>query len=240
MEHNTYAKLIEAQGDRQRRLAGMGEMATRISRTLKNPLASLALSASLLKRDLADDPDSARVADQMERTIQVMDYLLSNFVTFVDLPAPRPGPLVVSTWLDDTAAQLQFFENRGNISIRKDYGHRQPEIVADAELLSQMALNIVLNAVQSMSVGGELLIATHAIPAADHAPELLAVQFRDTGEGIAEENLDRIFDPFFTTRSHGHGLGLAIVHHIVQIHGGFVEVESFPGAGATFSVFLPV
>lgn len=236
---STYLRRMEAQVERQRRLAAMGEMAVTIAQDMRNPLGSLELYVSMLRRDMEDDPDNARVAEQMMRAIRTMDHHLHNYVTFSNLPIPRPEQVNIAAWLDDTAEQLQLMESGRNICTRKQYGHTLPTIVADRELLYQLSLNLVLNAVQSMAEGGELVLSTRTIARRGHGAEILDVRVRDTGEGIAQDNLEKIFDPFYTTRKRGKGLGLAIVHRIVEAHHGLIEVESKPGAGTTVIVSLP-
>jgi signal transduction histidine kinase len=134
-----------------------------------------------------------------------------------------------------------------------------PKISGDPELLQQVFLNIILNGVQAMQGGGELAIKTKAEltpdyvlhrmghaedkedlpnhPEASH--EALAVYITDTGKGINVENLDKIFNPFFTTRQQGTGLGLSITQKIVEQHGGGISVDSTPGNGTTFIIYLP-
>jgi signal transduction histidine kinase len=110
-----------------------------------------------------------------------------------------------------------------------------PPIVADAIQLNQVFGNIITNAFQAMPEGGRLLIRSRAAEG-----EGVAISFADTGVGIPEENLGRMFEPLFTTKARGIGLGLAAVRLLVERHGGKVEVESEPGRGSTFTVWLPV
>ena len=110
----------------------------------------------------------------------------------------------------------------------------QLAINGDAGMLRQAILNLAMNAVQAMPNGGNLrLVGT---PAAGKRVEL---RVEDTGSGIAPEHLDRIFDLYFTTKDHGTGIGLSMVYRIIQMHDGEVEVQSTPGRGTTFKVFLP-
>ncbi len=107
-------------------------------------------------------------------------------------------------------------------------------IAGDREQLKQAFLNLILNALQAMPDGGTLTIATEL-----HEAQA-AILFIDTGRGIPPADLERIFNPFFTTRKEGTGLGLAITHRIIQGNGGRIDVTSRPGAGTTFTVFLPL
>ncbi|MDA8165068.1 MAG: ATP-binding protein [Desulfobacteraceae bacterium] len=239
VEDITYLRMMEAGLERQKRYAAMEEMAVHMTQELKNPLGSLELSASILKRELREDPDNERLAGQMLRAIRTMDHLLDNYVTFSSLPAPVPARIDVRAWLERTAARLEEAAREKGISCVRRYGHQRETIVGDPELLHQLSLNLGLNGLESMTAGGELRIETGtAAPAAGRAG-FLEVKFIDRGCGIPEELQERIFDPFFTTKDRAGGLGLAIVHHITEAHGGLIQVASRPGHGTTVSVLLP-
>jgi signal transduction histidine kinase len=102
-------------------------------------------------------------------------------------------------------------------------------------LLHQAFLNILLNAIQAMPQGGQLLVSTSPGPH-DRGAE---VRFRDTGEGIAPESLKKIFNPFFTTKERGSGLGLPIVKSIIESHQGAIKIDSAPGEWTEVAIFLP-
>lgn len=110
-----------------------------------------------------------------------------------------------------------------------------PNIVADPDQLSQVFGNIVLNAVQAMPEGGDLVIKSKL-----ESPKLVAVSLKDTGKGISKENLRKLFEPLFTTKAKGIGLGLTVTKTFVEAHGGTIEVESKVGKGSTFIIKLPV
>jgi two-component system sensor histidine kinase HydH len=103
----------------------------------------------------------------------------------------------------------------------------------DAQQFRQILWNLCLNAVEAMPEGGELRVA-----AAVHG-DMLEVTISDTGEGIAASDISHVFEPFFSTKSEGTGLGLALVHRVVQEHGGEIDVRSAPGLGTTFTLTLP-
>ncbi|MBU0483878.1 MAG: PAS domain-containing protein [Proteobacteria bacterium] len=233
----TYPSMVKSQVDRQRRMTAMQEMAISMSQELKNPLGGLELYASILKRELQNDPDNERVTGQMMQAIRTMDCILNNYVTFSRLPVPKPATINITSWLEETISQLQMFSRK--ISFVCRFGHQEEKIIGDAELLSQLSLNIGLNGVESMADGGEFSIETRTSYPFGNGRAFLEIRFTDQGEGITEENLEKIFDPFFNTRGRGSGLGLATVHHIVEVHNGLVKVETKPGKGSTFIVLLP-
>lgn len=108
------------------------------------------------------------------------------------------------------------------------------EIYVDPNRMKEALLNILSNAVQSMTTGGSLTVRTYVRDAE------AVIEIKDTGAGITEEDLPFIFDPFFTTKKAGTGLGLTITHRIIEEHKGRIEVESTRGAGSTFRVFMPL
>jgi PAS domain S-box-containing protein len=239
LEDITYLRMMETRLDRQKRYAAMEEMAVHMTQELKNPLGSLELSASMLKRELRDDHGNERLVGQMLRAIRTMDHLLDNYVTFSSLPAPLTVQIEARQWLEETAARLEDLAREKGIVCVRRYGHHRETIFGDAELLQQLSLNLGLNAVESMANGGELRIETGTVAATAERPGYFEVKFIDQGCGIAEELQEKIFDPFFTTKDRAGGLGLAIVHHITEAHGGLIQLASRPGHGTTISVLLP-
>jgi signal transduction histidine kinase len=129
---------------------------------------------------------------------------------------------------------------RAGVEVRLELAESLPEIECVRDQIHQVVLNLSLNAIQASQCGGEILISIDSDGPLDE-PSGIRIRFRDSGEGISEENLEHIFDPFFTTKDpdKGRGLGLMISHQIVSDHGGSIEVESTPGEGATFHVRLP-
>jgi len=109
-----------------------------------------------------------------------------------------------------------------------------PSIPVDSDQIKQVLLDLVLNAVQAMPQGGEIVLR------ASTGQDSIDIEIQDEGIGIEPQNLEKIFDPFFTTRASGTGLGLSIVYQIVRQHGGRVEVRRNPVRGMTFAVFLPL
>jgi two-component system sporulation sensor kinase C len=123
-------------------------------------------------------------------------------------------------------------------------------IRADADQLEQVFLNFFLNAMDAMKRGGEMLVSTEICPADEWVAavtgtngdvrELLRITIRDNGEGIRSEDIPHVFDPFFTTKDYGTGLGLSVVHGIIQEHAGQIEVESELTKGTAFHILLPL
>ena len=238
VEDVTYLHLAEAQFDRQRRFDAMQEMAVNMSQELKNPLGSLELFASMLNRELRDDPDNQRITTRMISAIHTMDHLLNNYVTFASLPEPQLGLVNVRHWLDGAVDQVRELDKAAKVVFSCRYAHQQEEIVGDEALLRQLLFNLLLNSVESMEEG-EVTVTTRTLPAEEGNPPFLEVRVADRGCGIAARDLQRIFDPFFTTKDRASGLGLAAAHYIVRAHAGLIRQESREGDGSVFTLLLP-
>jgi PAS domain S-box-containing protein len=224
---------------RHDRLAAMGDMVGRLAHEIRNPLGSIELFASLLKKDLAAQPGLRRYADHISMAVRSMDRLLSNLLIYTRPNCPRlawhePGAL-----LQDVQVLTAHAAAHAEVRLKADFGAAPPRIWCDAGQIRQALVNLLLNAIHASARGSTVTVVISAEPdaAARHPVARLAVA--DRGIGIEPQHLPRLFDPYFTTKEEGTGLGLAIVHAVVDGHGGRVEVESRPGEGSTFSIVLP-
>ncbi len=158
----------------------------------------------------------------------------------LDFARPSPGarqPADLGAILRATLDLLKGHAAFKDIRVDLDPGESPLEVTCDSSQLQQAFTNILVNAADAISGPGTVTIRTWR----DESRRMAAVSFSDTGCGIPPENLERIFEPFFTTKQEGHGtgLGLAIAYGIVERHGGTIKVESRPGEGTTFTVWLP-
>jgi len=230
--------MVEEQQERQRRLTAMQEMALDLNQELKNPLGSIELYASLLKRELADDPDNCRLAAQILHAVRTMDSLLHNCLTYSSLPEPRMERIVVKQWLKEVVAKLRQMDSRKLFHLRLAVELGQQEVFGDRKLLDLLAVQSALNAMESMNGGGEIEIRCQLASDAKGS-EFFAIRVIDGGSGIAPQHLGRIFDPFFSTKKFAAGMGLPVIHFIAEAHHGFVRIESEEGRGTTLTVLLP-
>jgi two-component system NtrC family sensor kinase len=149
------------------------------------------------------------------------------------------GPVNVSAIVEDTLFLLKHHQRFKRIEVTRELSETLPAVHANAEQLIQVFMAIMLNALDAMEHGGSLTVRT--LPGTVH-PDEVEIHIEDTGVGIARSELPKIFEPFFTTKppGRGTGLGLSVCYGIVAEHGGRVEVESQPGRGSVFRVFLPI
>ena len=228
-----------------RKLEAIGQLAGGVAHDFNNLLTVVLGSAGLLRMAGLGPEQAARVND-IEESARRAASITAQLLAIGRRQPTQPRPLSLNDVLRDLSGILRQMVP-ANVQIDTRLGGDVPNVLADPGQLEQVALNLVANARDAMPEGGELVIETErativgdrgSMPGGDYA--LLRV--RDTGHGMSEETQERVFEPFFTTKAHnnaGTGLGLATVYGIVKQSGGYVTVETAPGAGATFVVYLP-
>jgi PAS domain S-box-containing protein len=234
---------LEEMAKRAEKLASMGEMAANIAHEIRNPLGSIELFASLLARNSEDEKNRDR-ASLIIHSVKEMDAKISNLLLFTKRQRPVMKGVNVHGVLREILAFSKQIIDQEEIVLTVDYDEADPVMKADAEMLKHMFLNLILNAIQAMPEGGELSIQTK-ISVSDGmrtpaGPPHVEITFGDTGVGIPYRYARKIFDPFFTTKERGSGLGLSIVHNIVDIHGGSIHVRENTKGGSRFTVMLPL
>jgi two-component system sensor histidine kinase PilS (NtrC family) len=214
------------------RLATLGRMAANIAHEIRNPLASLTGAIEVLTSPHTAEDARERLSQIVARESERLNHIIKNFLEYA-----RPAPLSITTFDVAAAAEevLLLLEHRASPGSLKVIREFAPSVLwpVDAEQFRQILWNLCLNAAESMPEGGELRVAVAV------RGETLEVTVTDTGEGIAADDLSHVFEPFFSTKSEGTGLGLALVHRVVQEHGGEIDVRSSPGLGTTFTLTLP-
>ncbi|HET6489516.1 MAG TPA: ATP-binding protein [Syntrophales bacterium] len=238
----TRVEKLEEMAKRTEKFAAMGEMAADIAHEVRNPLGSIALSASLLLKGLSDGK-SRDQASRIIHSVRNVDNKIANLLLFTRRPEPVFKDLRINDILQDILKFSAEILDKEDIRLNVSLAGENPLVRADGELLKQVFLNIILNSVQAMRGGGELTIGArlHIDPALRPGMErMIELRFADTGPGFNEEDHKRIFDPFFSTREGSGGLGLAIVHNIIDLHRGTVDVERGERGGSVFTVLLPL
>jgi len=242
-------KTLEEQAQRTGRLSAMGEMAARIAHEIRNPLGSIELFASILRREL--EGERKRLAEHVINGVKTLNMVVTNLLYFFrGSLEPTRTALDFHGFFSDFLREMSHVMEKNKITFETDFAPETLTLQGDPELLKQLFLNLVLNAIQAMPGGGEIEIATRLIrdkvevlaPEYAGSPHavFLEVRVSDTGPGISEAIRSRIFDPFFTTRDKGAGLGLAIAHNIMEAHGGTIRIVSGKKDGATFLMTFPM
>ncbi len=228
----TERKKMERDAAQNQRLTSLGRVAAQVAHEFNNAVMGVQSNAEVLRTRLSKDMELHPALDGIATSLARAKQITSDILEFgrpprLELRSVSADDIVRQT-LAEIAPQL-----RSNVRVNAALVET-PEIQADPSRLSQVLLNLAMNAKDAMAkAGGTLTIATSIEGDAVH------IKVSDTGEGIPPENLDRIFEPLFTTKKKGSGLGLSVVHQIVTAHGGQIFVESEPGKGTTFDIAIP-
>lgn len=218
---------------RRERLAALGQLAAGLAHEVRNPLGAIALYASMLERDLGEQPMQRELARKVSGAVRTLDRLVGEILEFsqeslVERQSVRFGD-VIGPVLDSLIGWIDGRE----IRIVLGEGAADAVLWCDASRLGRALLNVLLNAVQAMGDRGQVGVDVEV------DGERTRVVVWDTGPGIPDDRIERIFDPFYTSRADGTGLGLAIVHQIVEAHGGRIRVTNRREGGARFELELP-
>ncbi len=229
-------KLLEEQLIRAGRLQALGEMTAGLAHEIKNPLASIKGAAELIADAVPPDSPRRRMVEVQRAELDRLTALLDRFLAFA-----RPKEFVVSTvdlatLASDTVAFVA--PQAAKKKVRFETRTEPLTISADREKLTQLLLNILLNAVDASPEDSVVTIIVERRRKGKNEYACIAVA--DRGPGVAPELRDKIFNPFYTTKSHGTGLGLSIAARIADQHRGFIEVEDAPEGGAVFRIYLPL
>jgi two-component system sensor histidine kinase PilS (NtrC family) len=213
------------------RLATLGRMAANIAHEIRNPLAALSGAVEVMAAG-ANEETRDRLAQIVLKETGRLNSIIREFLEYAR-PAPlHRTPVNVAEAVDEVLLLLEHQAAPGTLKAIREFPPALTWTV-DRQQFRQAVWNLCVNAVQAMPEGGELRVSMTT------TGRRLVLRVHDTGEGIAPGDLGQIFEPFFSTKPDGSGLGLALVHRIVQDHGGEIDVDSRPGVGSTFTIILP-
>ena len=218
------------------RLVTIGKLASGIAHELNEPLSSILGYAQLAKKELANPQ---QLADDLDKIVHVSLHareVVRKLLIFARQMPARKATVYVNQVVTEAMTLIETRCAVEGIHIALKLADNLPEIEADASQLSQVLVNLMVNAMQAMPQGGTLTVETA------REPNCLLLAVEDTGVGMSAETKRQIFHPFFTTKDaqQGTGLGLSVVHGIVTSHGGTIQVRTNPGTGARFEVRLPM
>ncbi|EAT15647.1 periplasmic sensor signal transduction histidine kinase [Desulfuromonas acetoxidans DSM 684] len=234
---NSLRKLEEAEENLRRtdRLAALGEMSAGLAHEIRNPLGIIASSAQLLQNHInPTDSGQLDLLDVIREESTRLNDLVTTFLRFGRPGEPQLKSYQLENLIDKTVEQLRPVAEQHQVALTFSPAHPTTTVYVDADMIQQLLLNLLLNAIEACSEQGNVVI--HALKKDNQAHIIVT----DNGEGIAKEVLPTIFNPFFTTKDGGTGLGLATAHNIAQSHGGDIHVTSQPGHGSRFVVTLPL
>jgi len=238
----TQIRYLEEEMRRREWLASLGEMSAGMAHEIRNPLGALAGAMQMLRQDVGSDETSQRLMDIAIREARRLDHIITEFLQYARPPALNVAQQDLNKVLADTLDLIQHeARSRTGVSIASRLAPGPLVAQVDQDQLRQVFWNLAANAFDAMPQGGTLTIATglRRVEVGGRREDVIEISFHDSGEGIPKQNFDKIFLPFFTTKKEGSGLGLAQVHRIVELHDGWIKVESEVGGGAKFVVCLP-
>jgi len=230
-------KQLEEKVRRAEKLAAIGKLAAGVAHEIRNPLSSIRGFAQFLSNGLKDRPREQEYAQTMVAEVDRINRVVTDLLTFATPTLAEPVPADVTEIVEHCVRLVQADSDSRNITLRKNIFDLS-KVRLDPNQITQALLNLLLNAMQSVEPGSTIEIGAALKP----SDERLEIWVEDDGAGIEHEELDKIFDPFYTTRAKGTGLGLPIVHKIVENHQGEIKVESPPAGkskGCRFTLSLP-
>ena len=239
---------------RMDKLASLGIMVSGIAHEIRNPLAGINAVAQALEAELKEEGnDKSEYVERIIRQVNRLNNLLQALFVYSRPERPDIEKIDLKMALEEVKPLVEKVMIDKKILYQEYIDQGSLLIPADPELIQQMFLNLMLNAVEAMSEQGVLTVSMENIPTVSTSvinkmtyiqrqflDEAVRITVADSGEGVSEEELENIFTPFFTTKNAGTGLGLAIVQQIVDTHRGYIEVESEMGKGTRFIVYLPI
>jgi signal transduction histidine kinase/DNA-binding response OmpR family regulator len=221
------------------RLVTMGNLVSEITHDVKKPLTNIRGTLQVLRGKLPEINNQDKYFNLVEEEIFRLDGLLKEIVNFSNPYKFELEKRDIALVLNRALKLVEHDLLSRGIVLRK--GYQEGNIVlVDKNQMIEVFLNIILNAIEAMPNGGELMVKTSRKSDTTSGKEFIQITISDTGCGISPENLNQIFDRYFTTKKEGTGLGLAVVERIVKSYGGFVTVSSEPKKGTSFSVNLPL
>ena len=234
---------VEEQLRQNEKLSALGLLAAEVAHEIRNPLTVMKMLYHSLDLRFPEGDPRAKDASIMGEKMDHLNRIVEQILGFARSTEPKLSLVNVNELLDDLSLLTRHKLKNQNIQLARKLSSDLPPIMGDAMQLEQAFLNLILNAVQAMPKGGRLTIATRAISGGAAAGKAgsIVIEFKDTGEGMTEDQCERAFTSLLsTTKSKGTGLGLAIVTRVIETHRGKMKVQSRVGHGTTMSITLPV
>lgn len=221
---------------RNQRLATVGRLAAGVAHEIRNPLSSIKGFATYFKERYREVPEDQHIAGIMIQEVDRLNRVVGQLLEFSRPVSISKKPVQLKQFIQDSLTLIEGQAGNKKIQVDTRFLSNLPSVILDPDRISQVLLNLYLNAIDAMETeGGRLLVEVDF----DEGQNRVKMRIQDNGNGIAESDLGNIFDPYFTTKASGTGLGLAIVHKILEVHKGEITVESRPGEGTAVTVLLP-
>jgi PAS domain S-box-containing protein len=235
---------VERQEEQERlrdRLAALGQMAASMAHELRNPLASIEVTATLLRRRLhkRESGDDVALVNKITAEVQRLNRTVTQGLEFARPVAPELVAQSLAKLLDLAWDQARNRCDHEGVELAREYEPDLEPVSVDPQLMLQVFENLIVNALEAMGGSGRLTLGTRAVRRADGVVSGVEATVTDDGPGIPKEVREKIFYPFVTTKKHGSGIGLAMARKIVECHHGLIDVADGDGGGTCFRLRLP-
>ncbi|MEA2108910.1 MAG: ATP-binding protein [Pseudomonadota bacterium] len=255
IQDQTGRKKMDREVERMKRLASIGQLAAGIAHEIRNPLTGMNISLDIIKEDVGENQQTVSLVDGVSRELDRLETIVSSLLEFSRTGTLDMGTIQLESLLQQWFPLFREQCKRSQVMTTLEVEYDLPPVRGDGEKLRQVLINLSLNALEAISGPGTInmkvgvksanqisSVNSGLSPASPGAVPDVYVEIAviDSGAGMNEEIKERVFDPFYTTRNQGTGLGLSIVHNIIKEHDGWIDVESEPGKGSRFAVFIPV
>jgi two-component system sensor histidine kinase HydH len=229
-------KALQEQVKRAERLASLGRLAAGVAHEIRNPLGALKGFLQYFQRKLPLQEQDKTYLTVMMKEVDRLNSVISNLLDFARPKNPVLEPCDIGDLIRHVLTLTESDVQSKEIDISLNIAEDLPQVRLDRDQMTQVFLNILLNAIQVMEPGGQIRVVAKSRAESNQ----LEIAISDNGKGIPADDLPRIFDPFFTTKKRGAGLGLAIAYTIIENHHGEITVESEEGKGSIFRIRLPI
>jgi polar amino acid transport system substrate-binding protein len=232
-------RLLEKQIVQTGKLASIGTFTAGLAHEIRNPLNSVNLQLLLLERRILNgsrdsESESIELINIVREEVSRLDNLVTEFLFFAKPLNLDFHPCNIHRILDDVFALFHVRMAQNGITLERKYTDNLPLLSLDAEKIKQALINIVQNSIEAMIDGGPLKVSTRV------QKKRVIIEIEDSGAGILEEDLDKVFEVFHSSKEQGTGLGLPISFHIIELHGGTIEIESDHGEGTTCTIAIGI
>jgi len=228
-------KALQEEVKRSERMASLGTLAAGMAHEIRNPLSSIKGFAQYFLKKNPPGSDGQKYSEVIIQEVERLNRVISNLLDFARPKEPVFTTVSIAAVIRHTQDLIRDGAHSRHIEIRTQIDDGLPPIAADKDQITQVLLNILLNALDVVNAGGTLSIRALSNP----GRKILEIEIEDDGPGMAAGELSKIFDPFYTTKKTGTGLGLAIAYRIIEKHHGTLSAKSAPGRGTLFHIELP-
>jgi signal transduction histidine kinase/type II secretory pathway pseudopilin PulG len=216
------------------RFAAVGEATAYVSHEIRNPLMVIGGLAGQVERRLKTEPAAQEKLRLIRREVKRLEAFLGELRDFLQPGRPHKQQVNLNDLILEVKALMSQAAEEKGLSLEERLDPNLPGLPADPNQLNQVLVNLIKNAMEATEIGDRIILASGT------QNKQVWFSIQDTGKGMKPEVQEKVFHPFFTTKEKGTGLGLAVIHKIITDHEGIIELETAPGAGATFTIRLPV